>query len=132
MPVGRRIRAGLWAFLVVQAVVVWGCWDGSSGRQLVHQGECVTCHLADYQGTDSPRHEGRFPTTCADCHSTDAWIPALGGANDTNDPARDVVVHALIPRYSGTTIVSVTPQDQTLHMTMVHGATARLAYRPRF
>ncbi|MBK8128202.1 MAG: hypothetical protein IPK53_04415 [bacterium] len=32
---------------------------------------CVSCHLADYNGTDDPDHEAaQFPTTCQTCHST--------------------------------------------------------------
>lgn len=42
--------------------------------------DCVTCHLAQYQSANPP-HVGNFPQTCADCHSTSSWIPALGGAH---------------------------------------------------
>ncbi|HTM19382.1 MAG TPA: hypothetical protein VL172_02705 [Kofleriaceae bacterium] len=40
--------------------------------------DCVLCHRADYDGA-APPHPGHFPTTCADCHLTDGWVPALGG-----------------------------------------------------
>lgn len=36
---------------------------------------CVSCHRAAYVATTSPKHEGRFPDTCNDCHSTAAWVP---------------------------------------------------------
>jgi hypothetical protein len=41
--------------------------------------DCVTCHLADYEATTMPVHTGSKPTTCADCHTTTAWVPALDG-----------------------------------------------------
>jgi hypothetical protein len=34
--------------------------------------ECVTCHLADYNGATNPSHSG-YPTTCQQCHSTTNW-----------------------------------------------------------
>jgi len=38
---------------------------------------CVGCHLADYNGTSNPDHEAaNFPTTCNDCHTETAWVPA--------------------------------------------------------
>jgi hypothetical protein len=49
---------------------------------------CVDCHQADYDATQDPRHEGdAFPTTCQECHSTNAWEPAqFLRHNDTNFP----------------------------------------------
>ncbi|MBK6911008.1 MAG: hypothetical protein IPH10_08810 [bacterium] len=39
---------------------------------------CVSCHLADYTGTDDPDHEAaQFPTTCQTCHSTSNWTRRL-------------------------------------------------------
>lgn len=36
--------------------------------------DCVSCHLADYQGTNDPGHAAAgFPTTCATCHTTASW-----------------------------------------------------------
>ncbi|MBL0060762.1 MAG: hypothetical protein IPP40_04550 [bacterium] len=35
---------------------------------------CVSCHLADYNGTTDPDHEAaNFPTTCQTCHTTSNW-----------------------------------------------------------
>ncbi|MBL0061424.1 MAG: hypothetical protein IPP40_08055, partial [bacterium] len=35
---------------------------------------CVSCHLADYNGTTDPDHEAaQFPTTCQTCHTTNNW-----------------------------------------------------------
>ena len=41
--------------------------------------ECVTCHLPDYAATTQPVHAGNYPQTCADCHVTTYWQPALDG-----------------------------------------------------
>ncbi|MBK7644748.1 MAG: hypothetical protein IPJ19_17185 [Planctomycetes bacterium] len=38
---------------------------------------CVSCHLADYQGTTIPPHQSNnFPQTCQTCHNTSAWQPS--------------------------------------------------------
>jgi hypothetical protein len=37
----------------------------------------VACHRDDYDRTSNPNHRASgFPTTCQDCHGTDAWRPA--------------------------------------------------------
>lgn len=39
---------------------------------------CVSCHLADYQGTNSPNHASAgFPTDCTACHNTSDWGDAV-------------------------------------------------------
>ncbi|MEN8006796.1 MAG: hypothetical protein ABFS42_07245 [Candidatus Krumholzibacteriota bacterium] len=39
--------------------------------------DCVACHQTEYDGTTGPNHvASNFPVTCADCHSTSAWIPS--------------------------------------------------------
>lgn len=65
--------------VLVLATVLGGCWESSSDH--VQSRECVACHLDDYEATTMPVHEGSFPTTCGECHTTDAWIPAVGGAH---------------------------------------------------
>lgn len=50
--------------------------DSDHQREQVRQQDCVTCHLPDYQATTNPPHVDRFPTACAQCHTTDAWVPA--------------------------------------------------------
>jgi len=38
---------------------------------------CYSCHKADFTGATSPNHvSSGFPTDCAVCHSTTAWIPS--------------------------------------------------------
>ncbi len=37
----------------------------------------MTCHQADYNGTNNPPHaQAGFPTTCQTCHSTTDWTGA--------------------------------------------------------
>jgi hypothetical protein len=55
--------------------------DHPAGAVEVGGGDCYSCHRPDYEATTMPAHPGMFPTTCADCHMTSAWQPALGGAH---------------------------------------------------
>lgn len=56
-------------------------------RVAIMQDDCVTCHLVDYDATTVPPHGAvptatgtvEFPKTCADCHTTKSWQPALEG-----------------------------------------------------
>lgn len=55
--------------------------------------DCYTCHKPEYEiagtgvlGTTGcfstpPVHQNMKPTTCADCHVTDSWCPALDGGH---------------------------------------------------
>ena len=45
---------------------------------------CVGCHQADYDMSPYMGHD-TFPTTCMDCHTTSAWVPALDGAHPEGD-----------------------------------------------
>jgi hypothetical protein len=38
---------------------------------------CFGCHATDYNQANNPNHASAgFPTTCDDCHSVNAWVPA--------------------------------------------------------
>ena len=38
--------------------------------------DCYSCHTAQYTGTTNPNHAtAGWPTTCATCHTTTAWLP---------------------------------------------------------
>jgi hypothetical protein len=39
--------------------------------------ECVGCHQTDYDNSPFPGHD-QYPTTCQNCHDTNAWAPATG------------------------------------------------------
>lgn len=43
--------------------------------------DCFACHLEDYQGADLDHVALGFPTTCEDCHSTQAFQPATFGGD---------------------------------------------------
>jgi hypothetical protein len=49
--------------------------------------DCVSCHRQDYDRSPYPGHSA-FPTTCNDCHTTTAWIPANGGHPETQFPIK--------------------------------------------
>ena len=39
---------------------------------------CVGCHQVEYNGTTNPNHQASgFSTDCIECHSEDAWRPAM-------------------------------------------------------
>jgi hypothetical protein len=46
--------------------------------------DCVSCHLADYQGATNPNHQvSGFSTDCEQCHTTSpGWKPAKMGDHD--------------------------------------------------
>ncbi len=80
-----RVRDLTWLGLV--GALLAGCLESHGGAgaddtgPVIDDRNCVGCHQADYDGTAAPRHSGQFPTTCADCHGTTSWRPALGGGH---------------------------------------------------
>ncbi|MEZ4362106.1 MAG: hypothetical protein R3B48_18100 [Kofleriaceae bacterium] len=71
--------------LVVVAAVSLGvvaCFERHDTTQVLRGSDCVACHLDDFRATSQPSHTAataNFPTTCADCHRTTSWHPALEG-----------------------------------------------------
>lgn len=69
------------------------CFYCHEGSPPVFRGtakECVGCHRKDYDTSPFPGHS-RFPTTCADCHSTAAWKPAARPPPETaSAPAQPI------------------------------------------
>jgi len=71
----------------------------------ITQESCVACHTLDYEASSVPPHmTSGFPTTCADCHRTTDWQPALGGlhpepkfavTSGPHDGAKCLVCHDL-------------------------------------
>lgn len=76
----RLVLAALATALAASAVagLQHGCSRHAPGREAVSRGACATCHMAEYEATRSPPHEGLFGTTCGDCHDEDDWAPAHG------------------------------------------------------
>lgn len=62
------------------AVDCESCHGGPAQGQLVwvnRDTECVSCHLADYQGTTDPDHQAaKFSTDCSLCHRPTTWEQA--------------------------------------------------------
>jgi hypothetical protein len=71
---------------VAAATAGAGCLRDHPGALAdVGQQDCYACHQADYEGATNPVHVGNNPTTCWECHSTDAWQPALAGGAHPED-----------------------------------------------
>jgi hypothetical protein len=47
---------------------------------------CFDCHATAYALAQAPKHAGVYPTTCGDCHATNAWIPASTGHPESKFP----------------------------------------------
>ncbi len=87
---------------------------------------CAVCHAPDHAFAALPQaglvHPEVGSSDCGACHVTDTWKGASRTPQGSYDPTRDVTVDALLPAYSGTSIVSVTPDTQVVHMPMNHSA----------
>jgi hypothetical protein len=74
-----RLAAGVLAAATLglacdpNAMTSGGGVDGGPGEG--KGGNCVTCHLAEYEHADPP-HVDVKPTTCAVCHVQEGWHPA--------------------------------------------------------
>ncbi len=59
------------------AAIANNCNICHNGNYVNTPNTCIGCHQADYNQTNNPNHTSAgFPTTCQDCHSQTAWIPA--------------------------------------------------------
>lgn len=89
-------------------------------------GDCAMCHDAGKQFATLPKANFTHPPTggadCSNCHDSRDWKGATPG--NSHDPRRDLRVTALLPTYAGTAMVSLATQEQTLSMSMNHGAAA--------
>lgn len=87
---------------------------------------CATCHDVGHPFAALPKpgftHQDMGGADCGACHDTDDWEGASSVPRSAFDPRKSLSVDALIPRYSGTSIASLTPNSETLNMTMNHGA----------
>jgi hypothetical protein len=88
-------------------------------------GGCTACHDVGNDFAALPvagfTHMPTGGADCGTCHDTKSWLGATGAPPGlSHDPTRDIVVNALIPAYSGTTISSLSAQAETLNMPMSH------------
>ena len=88
---------------------------------------CTSCHA---EGGFFPAlpvsgftHQAVNGADCAACHVTTSWKSIAGPAGAASDPSRNLTINTMIPTYSGTSIVSLTPRSDTLLMPMNHGTT---------
>jgi len=83
------------------AVQCWVCHPGAGVGSFQNVSpECISCHLADFQGTTNPDHvAGAFPTTCEDCHGFSSFrgATAFNHAGITNG-----CVECHLPNYQST------------------------------
>ena len=75
-----------WPLNGAHAMIESECASCHVGDPPVYQGTptvCVGCHQDDYDSSPFPGHSD-YPTTCQDCHTTNAWTPAVGGTHPEN------------------------------------------------
>ena len=91
------------------------CFDCHIGKPPVFEGTsdaCVECHRTDFDRSTFPGHS-RFPTTCADCHSTNAWTPAREPTTSESPP---IIVPAHEPsRVTPSAVHHRAPAPSTTH-----------------
>lgn len=118
-------------FTLASLSVSYGAGMTVSAPNHFYPVDCGQCHLTP-AGTAAvtsgatwltrwrfPHDEAAMsnPATCVLCH-----VGGIPGAPDGGvaDPNRDVTVNSLLPRFSGTSITSVTAQTTSWPMTMLH------------
>src|SRR6267142_2320981 len=118
------------------ATTCFTCHADGSRQAFDHAGiatGCADCHAVGAPFAALPftpagggtfTHPDMNGYDCAACHSRTYWQAGAAPAGSTSDPARNVLVNALMPTYTGTSIESFTPQAQTLAMPMSHTSTA--------
>ncbi len=77
MVMSRRGWSVVLGLVFVAAAALGACQDPRHEAVPVMEEDCVLCHLPEYQATDNPVHQDLFDTKCADCHTEDAWVPAV-------------------------------------------------------
>lgn len=91
-------------------------------------GECATCHAEATAFAALPKpgftHRDTGGADCGSCHVTSSWTEVSGAPNGVFDVAANLTVATLLPRFSGTSIVSLTPNAEVLQMTMRHSTSA--------
>jgi hypothetical protein len=70
---GSRLFA---LFLALAALVACTRRDDVHELESTKATPCINCHRAAFASARAPKHEGVFPETCGDCHTTSSWSPA--------------------------------------------------------
>ncbi len=91
-------------------------------------GTCASCHAAGawYAVLPIPNFThpdlGANPPDCATCHSTSGWGTVAAPTALVADPSQAVSIVALVPRFTGTSIASVSAVPESLSMPMNHAS----------
>jgi hypothetical protein len=89
--------------------------------------QCAECHAETTPFAALPKpnftHRDVGGADCGGCHVKTSWSE-VSGAQNAFDPTRSFTVDALQPKWVGTTMISVTPDPQTITLPMNHAATA--------
>lgn len=110
----------------------YSCHPDGATRPYGHAGivdRCAECHQEGGPFAALPKpgftHRDIGASDCGACHtSTTDWKEVSAAPNDRFDPLRSVQVDALSPIWTGPVIDAVSPDPQTVHMTMNHSATS--------
>ncbi len=109
----------------------YGCHPTGAKRAFSHTqitDNCTQCHAETNAFAALPKagftHRDVAGADCSNCHVTTSWSETSGGPLNQSDPTRNVIIDALQPSWVGTTIVSVTADQQSLRMPMNHAATS--------
>jgi hypothetical protein len=75
----RSFYAPVWALMTTLALF-FGCTrkDDIHDQPSTKASPCVQCHKSAFLAARQPKHDGVFPVTCGDCHSTSSWTPTVG------------------------------------------------------
>ena len=76
--------------------------------------DCISCHRSTTSYARYFNASGSLPGG--------DWAGGIGTPDGVRDPSQDVLLTAAVPTYSGTSIVSVTPQAEALPMPMFHSS----------
>lgn len=69
----RKSYAVVGLCLSLAVLAAASCERAPHGRVVVNQGECYTCHQAEYEATTMPPHAGLYSTECGMCHNEIDW-----------------------------------------------------------
>jgi hypothetical protein len=114
------------------SVSCYGCHQDPTAHPFDHQGvsACAGCHDVGAAYAVLPVAGFTHPSTggadCSGCHTTTGWTTAGTPSALSADASQALKLTALRPTYSGLSIVSLTPTQETLPMSMSH-ATSEVA-----
>jgi hypothetical protein len=118
------------------ATSCFACHPDGSRQAFDHAGiatGCEACHAVGAPFAALPytpagggafTHPDMSGNDCAACHSRTSWQAGATPPARVSDPARNVLVNALLPAYAATSIASFTTQAETLVMPMNHTSAA--------